>query len=340
MIDRGHHILGPEVARFERAWGEFCGAKAAVGVATGTDALTLALLSSGAIEPGRSDEVITSPLTAGYTALAILRAGAVPVFVDIDPERYTLAPAAVRSAVSKRTKAVLPVHLYGAPAEMEPLMAIASEHGLAVIEDCAQAHGARCNGQPVGTFGVAAAFSFYPTKNLGAVGDGGAVVSNDLSVIERCKLLRQGAHPAAMEQCIVGCNSRLDEIQAALLSEKLPYLRRWTERRREIAARYLQEIRGGSVVLPRSSSDDYAVYHLFVIRHPKRDRLREHLQRAGIETLVHYPYLLHQQPLFSGETKQTLPEAERAVAEILSLPLYPGLSDEEVSRVVLAVNSF
>jgi dTDP-4-amino-4,6-dideoxygalactose transaminase len=339
-LARGVYILGEEVAAFEREWAAACGGVACAGVANGTDALVLALLASGVIEPGRGDEVITSPLSAAYTALAIRQAGAVPVFADISPHTYTLDPAAVVKAITPRTKALLPVHLYGQMAAMPELCSIARQHGLVVIEDCAQAHGASLAGTKAGAYGDAAAFSFYPTKNLGALGDGGAVVARDAAWIERVRRLRQGGHPQALQGTEVGMNSRLDELQAAVLRVKLRQLDRWTARRREIAASYCGHFSGLSDLVLPSSSKEGEVFHLFVVRHPRREDLRAHLAAQGVETLVHYPYLLHQQPLFRPTRGPQMPVAESVAPQIFSLPLNPHLFQTEIETVIQAVLSF
>lgn len=340
-LQKGVYILGEEVAAFEREWAAACGAKACAGVANGTDALVLALLASGAIEPGRGDEVVTTPLTAAYTALAIRQAGAVPVFADIDPRHYTLDPTAIEAVLTPRTKVILPVHLYGQMAAMPEIGEIARRHGLTVIEDCAQAHGASLNGLPAGAFGQAAAFSFYPTKNLGALGDGGAVVSNDEALIERVKLLRQGGHAPALQQTTVGMNSRLDEVQATILRVKLRHFADWTAQRQQLAAAYLTELAEfPALILPLLRENEQHVFHLFVAQAKARDSLRAHLATAGIETLVHYPYLLHQQPLFYRAAQQPLPVAERVVQQIFSLPLNAQLFEKEREAVVAAVHSF
>ncbi|HEU4596159.1 MAG TPA: DegT/DnrJ/EryC1/StrS family aminotransferase [Pyrinomonadaceae bacterium] len=343
VLAGGAYILGSEVESFEREWADFCGARGAAGVNSGTDALTLALLASGVVRPGRGDEVITTPLTAGYTALAILNAGAVPVFADINPHTCTLDPEAFTKAVTPRTRAVVPVHLYGRMADIGALCEAAARLGLVVVEDAAQAHGASAaGGRRAGTHGQAAAFSFYPTKNLGAYGDGGAVTSNDLSFVERVKELRQGGHEAALRSgSTAGLNSRLDEMQAALLRVKLRRLEAWNARRRQLADEYRRELsRCQQLSLPPAHEDGAHVYHLFVVQHPERERLREHLSARGVETLVHYPYLLHQQPLFRRDAQGPLPFAESVAGRILSLPLYPQLRDEELRAVVSAILEF
>lgn len=343
VLAGGTYILGPEVEAFEREWARFCGVRACAGVANGTDALALALLASGAVRPGRRDEVITAPLTAGYTALAILNAGGVPVFADVDPETYTLDPRGLERALTPRTRAILPVHLYGQMSDMEGVCEFASRRGLVVIEDAAQAHGARLGGRRAGSRGHAAAFSFYPTKNLGAYGDGGAVTSDDSQLIERVKELRQGGHPSALAGRVAGRNSRLDELQAALLRVKLARLDAWNRRRRQLASMYQRLLKRGvkRLVLPsaRGGAGSH-VFHLYVVRHPERERLRAHLSARGVETLIHYPSALHLQPLFRRSVRHALPEAERLAGEVLSLPLYPQLREDEVCVVAGAILEF
>jgi dTDP-4-amino-4,6-dideoxygalactose transaminase len=340
VLDRGVYILGGEGEAFEAEWAQFCEVRAAAGVSHGTDALVLALLASGAVRPGRGDEVITTPLTAAYTALAIVNAGGVPVFADIDPATYTLDPGALERAITPRTRAILPVHLYGQMADMAALGRLAERRGLIVIEDAAQAHGARRDGKRAGAHGHAAAFSFYPTKNLGAYGDGGAVVSPDAALIARVKILRQGGHPAALAGGVAGRNSRLDEMQAAALRVKLPRLETWTRERRALATLYDEALRGTRLLVPGGTGGDAHVYHLYVVQHPERDRLRAHLTARGIETLIHYPYLLHQQPIFQGGPQRALPVADRVAACLLSLPLYPQLERGEAQAVIEAILEF
>lgn len=342
VMRNGAYILGPEVDNFEREWARFCGVREAAGTASGTDALTLALLASGALKQPQRDEVITSTLTAAYTALAILNAGAVPVFADIDPQTYTLAPASIEKVITARTRAILPVHLYGQMADMKPINEIAARYNLVVIEDAAQAHGARWRGKGAGTHSLAAAYSFYPTKNLGALGDGGAVISNDEKLTERVRVLRQGGHVRALQERIAGRNSRPDELQAALLRVKLKHLDRWNRQRRHLAQLYRERLQtSSSLILPFPPVEPEAhVYHLFVIQHPERERLRKYLAERGIETMIHYPYLLHQQPLFHRPEQISLPVAESVAERILSLPLYPQLSVEELSAVCDAIIEF
>lgn len=336
-LHRGVYILGEEVAAFEREWATYCGVKACAGVGNGTDAPVLALLACG-IQPG--DEVITTPLTAGYTALAIRQAGAVPVFADIDPHSFTLDPAAIEAAITSRTKAIMPVHLYGQMADMPVICTLAEQHGLVVIEDAAQAHGASWQGVRAGGYGHAATFSFYPTKNLGAFGDGGAIISNDEAVIERVKLLRQGGHLNALQGTTVGMNSRLDELHAAMLRVKLRHLDAWTKRRQQIAERYRQAfVTTQNLTLPVSKMAAEHVFHLFVVQSAQREQWRAKLAERGIETLIHYPYLLHQQPLFKRTEQPPLPVAETVVNQIFSLPLNPQMTEAEIGYVIETVVS-
>jgi dTDP-4-amino-4,6-dideoxygalactose transaminase len=336
VIDRGWFVLGPEVDAFEREFAAAAGSARAVGVGTGTDALALILKGLG-IGPG--DEVITTPLSAAYTALAILMAGARPVFADIDPSRLTLDPAAAAAAVTSRTRAILPVHLYGQAADLTALADVAARHHLALVEDCCQAHLATCAGRPVGTVGVAGAFSFYPTKNLGALGDGGAVVTSDAGLADRIARLRNGGQTDRYHHAEPGVNTRLDEMQAAVLRARLPLLAGWTERRRTLARAYRLALADGPVDVPREHDTGH-VYHLFVVRSAERDRLQGHLRAAGVETLVHYPVPIPRQPAMAGLDPAPCPIAAAACREVLSLPLFPRLASEHVRDVAAAVRSF
>ena len=333
VIDRGWFILGPEVDAFEAEFAAACGAACAVGVGTGTDAIALVLRALGI---GRGDEVITTPLSAAFSALAIMMAGARPVFADLDVRRLTLDPRAVEAAVSSRTAAILPVHLYGQAADMPALAEVAGRHGLALIEDCCQAHLATSNGRPVGSYGVAGAFSFYPTKNLGALGDGGAITTADASLADRLKRIRNGGQTDRYHHLEPGVNSRLDEMQAAVLRARLAFLPKWTARRRQLAARYRRALVEASVVVP-PECDAGHVYHLFPIRAPERDRLQARLAAAGIETLIHYPIPIPRQPALAAEQPLPCPVADQVCAEILSLPLYPALLESAVDEVARAV---
>ncbi len=336
VIHSGWYVLGPEVAAFETEFAAACGAAHAVGVGTGTDAIALILRGLG-IGPG--DEVITSPLSAAYTALAVMMAGARPVFADIDPCRHTLSPAAVERAITARTRAILPVHLYGQAADMAALMPLAARHGLAVVEDACQAHLATAAGRPVGTIGVAGAFSFYPTKNLGALGDGGAIVTNDAALAAKLRRLRNGGQTDRYHHLDAGINSRLDEMQAAVLRVRLSFLSEWTARRRSLAALYRTALSGAPVEVP-IECDAGHVYHLFVIRTRQRARLQQHLAAAGIETLVHYPVPIPRQPAVASQFPADCPEGNRACDEVLSLPMHPGLTASDVAAVAAAVGAF
>lgn len=335
VIDSGWFVLGPELEAFEHEFAAASGAAHAVGVGTGTDALALMLRGLG-IGPG--DEVITAPLTAAYTGLAVMMAGARPVFADIDPERHTIDPGQVEAAITSRTAAIMPVHLYGQAADMPALAAIASRHGLALVEDAAQAHLCTSAGQPVGSFGHGAAFSFYPTKNLGALGDAGAVTTDDAALAARLRRLRNGGQTERYRHVEFGLNSRLDEMQAAVLRARLERLPDWTSRRRALAARYRDALTGAPVVVP-PEFDGGHVYHLFVVRTPDRPAFQARLGAAGVETLVHYPIALPHQQAFSLEHPKPCPHAERAADEVCSLPLYPSLSDEAVAYVAEVVNA-
>ncbi|MCC7278872.1 MAG: DegT/DnrJ/EryC1/StrS family aminotransferase [Chromatiaceae bacterium] len=335
VLESGWYILGPEVAAFEAEFAAYLGLPHAIGVATGTDALELALRGCG-IGPGHV--VFTVSHTAVATVAAIERCGAEPVLVDIDPATYTLDPNALEGAVrvrrDNRPVAVVPVHLYGHPADMPAILDIARRHDLRVVEDCAQAHGARLAGRLTGTWGDAAAFSFYPTKNLGALGDGGAVVTASPAFAARVRELRQYGWRERYISAVPGINSRLDELQAAVLRVKLRHLDAGNERRRVIAARYREALSGARVSLPICEAGVDHVYHQFVIRSPERDRLQGQLQELGIGTLVHYPRAVHSQPAYADRLAHgDLTHSEQAAASVLSLPMYPELADAQVARV-------
>lgn len=337
VLARGQYILGPEVAAFEREFAAFLGVAHAVGVASGTDALHLALRACG-IGPG--DEVITVSNTAVATVAAIELAGARPVFVDVDPATLNLDPALVEAALTPRTRALLPVHLYGRAADLAPLLAIAGDRGLRVIEDACQAHGARYRGRAVGAWGDAGCFSFYPTKNLGGLGDGGMVTTNDAALAERLRLMREYGWVDRNRPVLRGMNSRLDELQAAVLRRKLACLPTWNGRRLALTRRYNAGLAGLAGITPPAPGEEEAhVHHLYVIRAAGREALREALTRAGVGTAVHYPTPIHLQAPYRdlGFPVGSLPVAERAASEILSLPLHPHLSDGDADRVIAAV---
>jgi dTDP-3-amino-3,4,6-trideoxy-alpha-D-glucose transaminase len=334
VVASGWFVLGPEVEAFEAEFASAMGAPYAVGVGSGTDALALILRALGI---GEGDEVITTPLSAVYTALAVMMVGARPVFADVDRVRLTIDPDQIDAAIGPRTRAILPVHLYGQPADMTRIEQIASRHRLAVVEDCCQAHLATAAGRPVGTIGVAGAFSFYPTKNLGALGDGGAVVTGDRALADRIKRLRNGGQTDRYHHESAGVNSRLDEIQAAILRARLPRLEEWTIRRRALARRYRDELGSTDVVAPLAECDTGHVYHLFVVRTRERRALQASLDEQGIETLVHYPVPIPRQPALAGVDSCDCPVAGRACDEVLSLPLHPGLGDESIRTVAAAM---
>lgn len=338
VLDAGHYILGEETRAFEREFAEYVGVEHAIGVGSGTEALHLALRACG-IGPG--DEVATVSHTAVATVAAIDLAGAAPVLVDIDPHAYTLDPQQLERVITPRTKAVIPVHLYGAPADLESIVSIARRHGLKVIEDCAQAHGATYRGRRVGSWGDIAAFSFYPTKNLGAIGDGGLVATNDAQLAERARLLREYGWSERYVSSISGWNSRLDELQAAILRVKLRYLDADNARRRELAAIYDEMLPPG-VHRPAAPDGCVHVYHLYVIRHPRRGPLAAYLRDKGIGTGIHYPVPIHLQPAYRGRLAGAgaLPETERAAREVLSLPIYPELTTDQARQVAEAIHAF
>lgn len=339
VLERGNFVLGEETAAFEREFAGYIGAAHAVGVASGTSALQLALLACGI---GNGDEVIAPSHTAVATVAAIETTGARPVLVDIDLPRFTLDPQRVAPAITPRTRAVVPVHLYGCPADLAPILQLAQQHNLFVIEDCAQAHGALYRDKKAGNWGHIAAFSFYPTKNLGADGDGGAVVTNDPALAERVRLLRQYGWRERFISVVKGINSRLDEIQAAILRVKLRRLDQWNARRRELAGLYNQLLSDTGLVLPLQPKDAAHVFHQYVIRHPQRERLRAFLKENGIQTLVHYPVPVHLQPAYHdlGYSPGSLPSSELAAAQVLSLPVHPELDDEAVKRVSRVIHAF
>lgn len=336
VVDSGWFVLGPEVAAFETEFAAAMGASAAAGVNTGTDAIALALTALGI---GRGDEVITSPLSAAYSALAIDMAGATPVFADIDAERLTLDPAAAAAAVTSRTRAILPVHLYGQPADLEGIRAVAARHNLAVIEDACQAHLATHRGVPLGRGSAAAAYSFYPTKNLGALGDGGAVTTDDPALAARIRRLRNGGQSTRYHHDERGVNSRLDELQAAVLRARLPQLAAATAARRHLAAAYRRDLTTSAVHVPREFDAGH-VYHLFPVLVADRERFQAHLAGAGIETLIHYPVPIPRQPAAAAWHPAMCPVADRVTRDVVSLPLYPSLSPSAQAEVIAAVAAF
>jgi dTDP-4-amino-4,6-dideoxygalactose transaminase len=338
VLDSGRFVGGEPVERFERQFAEWCGVPHAVGVASGTDALTLALRAVG-VRPG--DEVITVANTCVPTVAGIEQSGATPVLVDALRESMTIDAERVVEAIGPHTRAIVPVHLYGRCADMDPLLDLAREHDLKVVEDCAQAHGAEYRGKRAGTMGDAATFSFYPTKNLGALGDGGAVVAKDEDVASAVRQLRSYGEAHQYHSVRAGGrNSRLDTLQAAVLSVKLRHLDDWNARRRAIAARYHKALAAAGLPVPAGQSDGEHVYHLYVVPVVDRDAFRRRLAKSGVETLVHYPHAVHEHPAYERLAKPgRLERSERLCREVVSLPLYPELTDGEVDAVIAALTA-
>lgn len=341
VIDSGWYIMGSELTAFEQEFAAYCGTKYAIGVANGLDALTLVLRAWKAL--GRlkaGDEVIVQANTYIASILAITENDLVPVLVEPDPATFNLASATVAAAITPNTKAILPVHLYGQLSPMPDLLAIAREHNLLVLEDCAQAHGAEIQGKRAGNWGDAAGFSFYPGKNLGALGDGGAITTNHDELAQTIKALRNYGSHKKYENLYQGVNSRLDEIQAAMLRVKLPYLEAETIRRQHIAQTYRSGIMNPLVTLPNVIDELAHVWHLFVVRCEKREALQAYLTEQGIQTLIHYPVAPHKQQAYSQWNRLSLPFTEEIHQQVLSLPLDPTMSDESVAKVIAAVNGF
>jgi len=339
VFDSERYILGGEVSAFEEAFANYLGTKHAVGVGNGTDALCLALRACGI---GLGDEVITVSHTASATVAAIVMSGATPVFTDIQPDVYTLDPSKLPAALTKKTKAILPVHLYGQAADMSPILAFAKQHNLRVIEDCAQSTGGQYAGQKTGSLGDVGCFSFYPTKNLGAYGDGGMAVTRDPALADRLRRLRQYGWDKSNISCEAGVNSRLDELQAAILNAKLPCLDRDNAKRIAIADRYDRELVNTGLTLPARRTDGQHVFHLYVIRSRGQEALLAHLKSQGVYALAHYPVPAHLQPAYTNYAPESgaLAETERAAKEVVSLPIYPELTLAEQQQVIDAVRKF
>jgi dTDP-4-amino-4,6-dideoxygalactose transaminase len=340
VLKSGWFILGQEVEAFEAEFAAYCGANYCVGVGNGLEALHLTLRAMGI---GAGDEVIVPANTYIATWLAVSYAGARPVPVEPDEKTCNLDPGRIEAALTARTKAIIPVHLYGQPADMDAINEVAERFGLKVIEDAAQAHGARYKGRRVGSLGHAAAFSFYPTKNLGALGDGGAVVTSNAALADKVRVLRNYGSRLKYQNEVKGFNSRLDELQAALLRVKLAKLDEWNAQRRQIAAWYSRELQGlRDLVLPHAPGWAEPVWHLYVVRHPRRDALEQHLRAAGVGTLIHYPVPPHQSPAYSELAcgPGTFPITERLANEVLSLPMFPGISEEQLAHLCAFLNSF
>ncbi len=339
VINAGRYILGQEVAEFEGEFAAYCQVSHAIGVANGTDALHLALR---ALEIGPGDEVITVGNSFAATAFAIAYTGATTVFVDIDPVTYNIDPELVEQAITDKTRAIIPVHLYGQPAPMVEIMEIARRHQLFVVEDCAQSHGAEIDGRRCGSFGDFGCFSFYPGKNLGAFGDGGAIVTDKPELAEKVHLLRNYGQKVKNRHDLLGYNCRLDTLQACVLLTKMKHIESWTEQRRQVAAWYAEALADTDLELPQATPGMRHVYHLYVVRHPERDRLLKHLAERGIYGGVHYPNPLFRAAPFADSVTfpLELPICSRYANEILSLPMYPEMTQQDVERVAQAVREF
>lgn len=339
VFERGWFILGEEGKAFEDEFASYCGCRFGVGVGSGTEALHLSLVAIG-VKNG--DEVITVPNTAVPTVSAISFAGAKPVFVDVLPGTLTMNPDKLESFITPRTKAIIPVHLYGQMADMDRINAIADKHNIPIVEDACQAHGAEYKEKKAGSWGTLGAFSFYPSKNLGAYGDGGMITTNNETLAEKLRMLRNYGQSKRYYHETIGFNSRLDEIQASILREKLKFLDQWIERRRAIAVKYRVGIHSDKISLPEEAPNRTHAYHLFVVRCQERNRLEEYLKGNGIGTLIHYPVPVHIQNAYKwlGNRKGDFPEAERAAEEVLSLPCYPELTDKEITTVCDCINRF
>jgi dTDP-4-amino-4,6-dideoxygalactose transaminase len=338
VLESGWYILGQEVKLFEKEFAGYIGVPYGIGVGSGTEAIHLALVSCGI---GRSDEVITVSHTATATVAAIELTGATPVLVDIEPDFFTMVPDKLESVITPRTKAIIPIHMYGHPADMDPVLQIAKKHNLRVIEDCAQAHGAMYKNKRVGSLGDMACFSFYPTKNLGALGDGGMVVTADEKLAQKASLLRQYGWAERYSSHFAGWNTRLDEIQAAVLRVKLKHLDADNAKRASIAQFYDDELANNGKILPQKRDDSTHVYHLYVIRSPERDELLMHLKKNDIGAAIHYPAPIHQQPAYENlPGHDNLPVTEHICKEIISLPIYPELPLSDAKKITETITAF
>lgn len=338
-LDNCSFCLGPDVAKFEKDFAAWCGAKHGVGFNSGTSALHVAMQILG-VEPGA--EVVTTPFTFIATSWAIVYLGGKPVFVDIDDATMNLDPRKIADAFTSRTKAVMPVHLYGHPFDVDPILAECQRQNVPLVEDAAQAHGARYRGKTVGTFGVMSGYSFYPGKNIGACGEGGALVTNDDTFAQRARSIREHGSSVRYYHDEIGYNYRMEGLQGAVLGVQLPHLSRWNARRREIAHRYHELLKNTPLRLPLEASWAESVYHLYVVRHASRDKLKTHLEAHGVGSALHYPHPLHLQKCFAhlGYRPGDFPNAEKAARECLSLPIYPELTDAQIEAVAAAINAF
>lgn len=337
VLRSGWYILGTETAAFEESFSSYTGSECAIGVGSGSDALFLALRALGV---GRGDEVITVSHTFISSVDAISRNGATPVFVDIEPRTYCMDVNRIEEKITERTKCILPVHLYGHPVDMDPVMKIAEDGGLFVVEDACQAHGAEYKGRKVGSIGHVGCFSFYPTKNLGAYGDGGMIVTDDKGVAGRLRMMRNYGQPKKYYHDFIGVNSRLDEIQAAVLGVKLKYLDEWNDRRRGIAEMYERMLAGAGITKPAEADYARSVYHLYVIESERTDDIKDALDAAGIVSQIHYPIPVHRQKAYAGLSADArLPVTERICSRILSLPMHAYLAEEQIERIAEVINN-
>lgn len=336
----GWWVLGQEVSNFEKCWSTFTNTQYAIGVGNGMDALEIGLRS---LEIGKGDEVITTAMTAFATVLSILRAGATPVLADINPDTGILDPESVSRCITKNTKAIMVVHLYGQSAPLDEFTLLCENENIFLIEDAAQAHGARFNNKPIGSYGEYAGWSFYPTKNLGAIGDAGAITTNSIELADKAKRMRNYGQSERYYHTDIGLNSRLDELQAAILNERINYLEEWTERRRTIAHMYNDAISNPEIVLlPLPQQKERHVHHLYVIQCKKRDHLQSYLKKQGIQSLIHYPVPIHQQkPTANLSTDpKGMKHTQKHAQQVLSLPCHPGLNDESVMKVIEVINNY
>ena len=338
-LDNCSFCLGPDVAQFEKNFAKFCAANDCIGFNSGTSALHVALILLGVKE---GDEVITTPFTFVATSWAISYIGAKPVYVDIDDATFNINPALIERAITARTKAILPVHLYGQPFDVDKVLEICRKHKLPLVEDACQSHGAKYKGKVVGTFGEMSCFSFYPGKNLGACGEGGALVTNNAAYAAHARALREHGSTTRYYHDEIGFNYRMEGFQGAVLGVKLPHLAQWTRERQRVAKRYTELLKGTPLQLPLEAFFAESVWHLYVVRHPRRDELKKHLEDNGIGCAVHYPIPLHLQKAYAhlGHKPGDFPVAEKAARECLSLPIYPELTDAQITRVVDVIKKF